>query len=179
MLLGEYQNRIDPRNRVFVPAKFREQIGPEICMTQGDQRFIECYDRKGFEEKLKALEEEDSQLNVRSRKYYFLSTCDTQTTDSQGRITLKGSYLEHLSADKDVVILGVVDHFEIWAKDAYEEMKGKVSERKSIETSNTDLDEEIRILEKETELLEKKQQLLMRRQLIRKQNEMLGNGGEA
>ena len=35
MLIGQYQHNIDAKNRVIVPAKFREDLGERFYVTKG------------------------------------------------------------------------------------------------------------------------------------------------
>ena len=34
MLMGEFQHNIDKKGRVFIPAKFREELGGEIVVSK-------------------------------------------------------------------------------------------------------------------------------------------------
>ena len=35
MFIGEYQHNIDQKGRVFMPAKFREELGDKFVVTKG------------------------------------------------------------------------------------------------------------------------------------------------
>lgn len=167
-LLGEYQNRIDPRGRAFVPVKFRDQLGSPIYMVLDKRGCVECYNEEGITEKRRELiEKQGGILNSQTSQSAFFAFGDTQPIDNQGRIIIKGDYIEKMGADKDIVFLGAYDHFEIWAKDKYDAMKKEVS-------SITDEVGELENLEERIRLLEKKRELMERKKALEKEIEELG-----
>ena len=160
-LLGESQNRIDPRGRVFVPVKMRDQIGSPVYMVIDDRKCIECYNEDGIKEKYEnAVSNEEGLLRKETVRTGLFLNGDTQPIDNQGRIILKPDYIRYIGADKDVVFIGAYDHFEIWAKDEFEKMKDKINERKNSANDIEDLEEEIRLMEKRKELLLRKKALM-------------------
>lgn len=161
-LLGEFQNRIDPRGRAFVPVKFREQMGSPVYMIlDDDEKCIECYNEEGMKARYEsALSDNDPIIGVRTVKRGLFSSGDTQPIDNQGRIILKSDYIEKIGAQKDVVFLGAYDHFEIWSKDGYERMKSDVSRIKNEAGDIRELEIELSILEKKTELEKRKKALM-------------------
>lgn len=160
-LLGEYQNRIDPRGRAFVPVKFRDVLGSPIYMVINGRKCIECYNEEGIKAKYEsAISENGSPLRKETIASALFSNGDTQPIDNQGRIILKPDYIESIGADKDVVFLGAYDHFEIWAKNEYELMKQKVGKVTSEINSIGALEEEVGILEKRAELMRRKKALM-------------------
>ena len=42
MLIGEYQHSIDPKGRVIVPSKFREDLGERFYVTKGMGTSLFC-----------------------------------------------------------------------------------------------------------------------------------------
>lgn len=160
-LLGEYQNRIDPRGRAFVPVKFRDLIGSPVYMVVDDRKCIECYTEDGIRAKYESsVSNEEGILRKKTIGTGLFFNGDTQPIDNQGRIILKPDYISYIGADKDVVFIGANDHFEIWAKDEYDKMKDKINERKSSANDIEDLEEELRILEKRKELLLRRKKLM-------------------
>ncbi len=58
MFIGEYQNSIDPKNRIIVPSKFREELGSRFILTKGLDNCLYIYpmdEWKKFQDKLTAL----------------------------------------------------------------------------------------------------------------------------
>lgn len=160
-LLGEYQNRIDPRGRAFIPVKFRDVLGSPIYMIINGRKCIECYNEDGIKAKYEsAIFKNASPLRKETIASALFSNGDTQPIDNQGRIILKPDYIESIGADKDVVFLGAYDHFEIWAKDEYELMKQEVGKAAAEVNNIGSLEEEVGILEKKAELMRRKKALM-------------------
>jgi division/cell wall cluster transcriptional repressor MraZ len=58
VFIGEYQNSIDPKNRIIVPSKFREELGSRFILTKGLDNCLYIYpmdEWKKFQDKLTAL----------------------------------------------------------------------------------------------------------------------------
>ncbi len=55
MLMGIYQNQIDAKNRVIVPAKFREELGMQCVLTRGLDECLILYPMATWQEQQKQL----------------------------------------------------------------------------------------------------------------------------
>ena len=55
------------------------------------------------------------------------SACEIDV-DRQGRIQIPTTLMNKYNITKDVVVIGVGDHFEVWSKQAYEEYEKKVND---------------------------------------------------
>ena len=121
MFMGEYNHSIDPKGRVIVPAKFREQLGEEFVVTKGLDGCLFVYDMSewsAFEEKLKTLP--ITNKDARSFVRFFLAGATTVEVDKQGRILLPGVLREFAELVKDVVIIGAGARAEIWSKERWD-----------------------------------------------------------
>ncbi len=123
---------VDTKGRVNVPAKMRKSMAPEandtFVITRGpdDDPCVYAYpldEWKKFEENLKGL----NQYNDQER--FFLRTllywADEVTLDKQFRIMIPKSLAEFARIDKSALILGAMDHIEIWAPEIFESYLGK------------------------------------------------------
>lgn len=123
MLMGEFNHTIDAKGRVTVPAKFRNELGDHFVVTRGLEACLSAYsyDRwKSIEEKLNAV----SITNKAGMKLVRLIMgnaieCDV---DKMGRILITQSLRAKANLDKDVVLVGLGDKFEIWDKEKWDEL---------------------------------------------------------
>ncbi len=93
MFMGEFHHTIDTKNRLIVPAKFREALGTEFVLTRGMDNCIFGYplsEWEQLEEKLKQLPlaKKDARAFVR----FFYSAAVQCTPDKQGRIMIPKHY---------------------------------------------------------------------------------------
>ncbi len=118
---------VDAKGRVNVPAKMRKNIAPEandtFVVTRGpdDDPCIFAYpldEWKKFEENLKQL----NQYNEKERFFLrtLLSWADDVTLDSQFRIMIPKMLLDFAGVEKSALILGAMDHIEIWNPELFE-----------------------------------------------------------
>ena len=126
MLYGRYDHTIDSKNRVFVPAKYKDSLGESfILSSNGFNKCILVYSNeewRKYEEKL--VEQSQTEADDIFREV-FSNTVDVQL-DSQGRIVIPSYLKEKLKVDeetpiKNLVILGVGTHLEIWSEEGYAE----------------------------------------------------------
>jgi len=119
---GKYVHTIDPKGRVIIPAKFREQLGDCFVVTKSEDGCLNIYDEAGweaFETNLKELPR--NRKDVRSLIRFFLSNAADVEVDKQGRILIPQELREFAGLDKDVVLTGMADKIEIWSKERFEE----------------------------------------------------------
>ncbi len=120
MFKGEYNHTIDPKNRLIIPAKFREQLGEAFVITRGLDGCLYIYDKNEwnrFEENLRAL---PSNENSRKLVRFFTANAADVEADKQGRILIPGNLMKDVGLEKDVVLAGVLTRIEIWPKDKWD-----------------------------------------------------------
>lgn len=116
MFIGEYNHSLDPKNRLIIPAKLREQLGESFVMTKGLDNCLFVYsldEWRNVEDKLKTLPmtSKDARAFVR----FFFAGASECEIDKQGRALVPSNLKEYASIDKDVVIIGVSTRIEIWS----------------------------------------------------------------
>ncbi len=130
VLYGEHLHALDTKNRVVVPKRIQEQLtrDPEGAMVAylaaGQDGCLYLFSERGFERAQRELETRvfAGQAQRAVLRLFFANTARTEL-DASGRILLPEKLKKHAGIDKDVVIVGVKDRAEIWAKkawDAYE-----------------------------------------------------------
>ena len=117
MFIGEYHHSIDEKNRLIIPAKFREELGDKFIITKGIENCLFVYSLESWQKIVNKLETLPfTKKDARSFTRLFLSGATVCEFDKQGRITLKEPHTNYASLIKDCVIVGVNDRLEIWSK---------------------------------------------------------------
>ena len=112
---GEYHHNLDAKGRLIIPARFRDQLGDEFTVTRSLDGCLAMYASKEWqelEEKLNALPMTNEK--ARSLKRFLLGSAVSCELDKQGRILLPQVLRDRAGLDKDITLLGVGDHIEIW-----------------------------------------------------------------
>lgn len=124
MFLGRYEHTIDDKGRLIVPVHYRKKLGKSFIITKGLENCIAIYPQ----EKWQKLFEQYSSLsytrkNVRTYQRLFFGSATDVTLDRQGRICIPIHLRKEAMLLKEVVINGVGDLAEIWAKEEWDRFK--------------------------------------------------------
>ena len=131
MLIGEYQNQIDAKNRMIVPSKLRDDLGYKCIITKGLDDCLIIYPMQTWAKQEEALAElPNTDPVARAFRRYLYQNASECEVDKQGRVLLPATLREKAKIEKDLITIGVVDRIEIWAKEVYEtsENGAKLSE---------------------------------------------------
>lgn len=122
MFMGEYRHSLDAKNRLIVPAKFREELGDVFVITKGYDGCLALYTEQRWGNTVRQMEELPT-LNSDARKYIrmLLSKAQECSFDSQGRIQLPAFLVESIDIQKKCAVIGAADHVEIWAEEKWDE----------------------------------------------------------
>ena len=123
MLLGEYAHTLDDKNRLTLPAKFRDSFVDGGVVTRGLDGCLYLFARQQWDDLVSGrLSELDPLLEeTRLMNRYFFSGAAEAEPDKQGRINVPPALIEHARLGREVVVAGVHDHLEIWDRAAWRE----------------------------------------------------------
>jgi MraZ protein len=132
MFLGTYQHTIDPKGRLFIPAKLRadneSKSGPYV-ITRGLELCLYIYTPADFNavvSKLSSLPVKNQQ-DGRAFKRMLLAGAHEVPLDEMGRILIPKARAEYAALKKDVSILGVGERIELWSAGKWETYSAKAS----------------------------------------------------
>ena len=121
MLLGLHEHTIDDKNRLTLPAKFRQAFAGGVVITRGFERCLQAYRREDWDRLVESrlapldpLSKEGRQLH----RFVFSGATEAEL-DKQGRVMLPAALMEHAQLGREVVVAGVNDRLEIWDRDAW------------------------------------------------------------
>ena len=120
LLLGEHDHSLDDKNRLTLPAKFREQLGDGVVVSRGMDGCLFAYARDEWErlaDRIRALDPLSRETRVMQR--HFFAGAAMGELDKQGRMVIPGSLLAGAGIGREVTVAGVYDHLEIWDRAAW------------------------------------------------------------
>lgn len=122
MYIGEYQHTLDAKGRMFIPAKFREELGEKFIVTFGLDRCLFIFSAEEFD-KLKEKQDAISIANKDARQFgrFFFSGAHECEPDKQGRINLPSRLITYANLEKDVTVVGVSNRLELWNSEKWNE----------------------------------------------------------
>ena len=136
MFLSTFENKIDKKGRVSVPASFRlylSNLGYNgvICYPSFNNNCIEAWPQDRIEKISNAI---DSLNPFEEKKDYFATSILSESInlqfDSEGRISITNKLLKHAKIKNIILFVGQGKTFQIWEPASYE--KFRVTAKKKI-----------------------------------------------
>lgn len=122
MFLGTFEHSIDDKNRITIPAKFREQLASGLVVTIGLDPCLWLYPMDAWAE----LSSKISQLPITqtpAREFgrQMFANASDDTPDKQGRVILPDYLLRYAHITNQAVVVGHNTYCEIWNPEAWKE----------------------------------------------------------
>ena len=133
MFFGTYTPKLDEKGRLFLPAKFRDQLTEGLVVTRGQERCLTIWSLDDFGKLTDRLREAPV-TNKGTRDYVrmLFAAASQEVPDKQGRISIPQPLREYAALTKDVVVIGSMNRIEIWDPASWtaysEEQEQKFSE---------------------------------------------------
>src|SRR3954452_21823814 len=121
MFLGTHSPRMDDKGRLFLPAKYREELSGGLVITKGQERCLYVFPVEEFERITTALR--DAPVTAKAVRDYsrvFFASASDEIPDKQGRIPIPAAVRNAAGLDRDCAVIGANTRLEIWAPTAWE-----------------------------------------------------------
>ena len=121
MLLGAHDHTIDDKNRLTLPAKFRQAFADGVVVTRGLDGCLYAYRRPDWARLVESRLAEVDPLRAEGRRLerFFYSGATETELDKQGRVMIPRELIDHAKLGREVVVAGVNDRLEIWDRAAW------------------------------------------------------------
>ena len=116
-MVGTFIHNFDPKGRLFVPSKLREELGSVFYVMIG-KNYLLVFPEKKWEQVMERMNA--APLSTADFKRSLLANVARCEPDKQGRFVLPPILRKHAGLEGDVTFLGQGDHAEIWDAAAYE-----------------------------------------------------------
>ena len=125
MFRGSSFHTIDSKGRIIIPARFRDAIkaggGDGVVVTRLDNAlFVYTFDQWSKIES-KVLSMAETSEHMRRFRRVFIGGASDCNCDKQGRILIPPVLRQYAELEKEIVLVGQINHFEIWSKENYEQ----------------------------------------------------------
>ena len=124
MFRGSSFHTLDDKGRIVVPARFRDRVRSDDADGLMVSRMDNCLlaypfaDWRKLEERILQLAEKSDYM--RRFRRIFIGGAFECLCDKQDRILIPPTLRQYASLNKDIVLVGVLDHFEVWSRENYE-----------------------------------------------------------
>ena len=142
MFLSTYENKLDKKGRVSVPASFRSYLSNlgyngVICYPSFNNQSIEAWPQDRIEKISNAI---DSLNPFEEKKAYIATSILSESTnlqfDSEGRILLTTKLLKHAKIKNSMLFVGQGKTFQIWEPTIFEKFRVKAGKKSNLYRSS-------------------------------------------
>ena len=115
MFLGTHQPRLDDKGRLFLPAKFREDLALGLVITKGQERCLYVFTTAGFAEMTERMAAAPvTSKAARDYMRVLYAGASDEVPDKQGRVMIPAGLRTYAGLDRDCVVIGANNRVEIW-----------------------------------------------------------------
>ena len=141
MFLGRYEHTIDEKGRVTIPAKFREELGGSVYITQGFDGNLQAFPSALFEQmshQVRSISYLDP--NSRMLRRLLFSNAEKIKFDNAGRILLPSFLRETANLKEIAIVVGNGEYFELWSPEKWHEQQTSLNDIEANEQRFSALD---------------------------------------
>jgi MraZ protein len=126
MLLGQVNNKLDDKNRLSFPSKFRKELGNNLIITQNMEGSLLVVSESSYKTLLEGTENKPFILKeVREVQRFLFGSASEVELDEKGRFILPEHLKIYSGIESEAVFVGVYNRVEIWDKKRWEEYNGR------------------------------------------------------
>ena len=138
MFLSTYENRLDKKGRVSVPAIFRSYLSNLgyngiICFPSFNHQCIESWPQDRIEMVTSAI---DNLNPFEEKKDYFATSILAESInlqfDGEGRILLTNKLIKHAKIKNNMLFVGQGKTFQIWDPTVFEKFKANAKRKSNL-----------------------------------------------
>ena len=121
MFLGTHAPKLDEKGRLFLPAKYRDELSEGVVITKGQERCLYLFPIAEFTRITEALRDAPvTAKGVRDKTRILFASASDEIPDKQGRITVPPALRTYAGLQRDCVVIGANTRLEIWDAQGWE-----------------------------------------------------------
>ncbi|MBI5105980.1 MAG: hypothetical protein HZB46_13555 [Solirubrobacterales bacterium] len=127
---GQADYTLDAKNRLTVPARYRGSLEGGLVLAKDIEPCAAIWPAAGFDDFRSRALEGMNPMGQRARTInaYFSANALRGSLDSAGRVAMPPWLLQHGALGKDVTVVGVGDHLQIWDRAKWTEHNERLAQ---------------------------------------------------
>ena len=118
--VGSFNHALDSKKRVFIPAKFRDELGDTFYITRKFDTYLSVYTADDWDSYIEKIEKLPESIAAEIQDF-ILGGAQKCTLDGSGRIIIEDRLLKHAKIEKNLVFVGAGKQIRVWAEELWEE----------------------------------------------------------
>lgn len=130
MLFGSYEHTLDEKNRLVIPSKMRNEIGTHLYIMKGFDGALSIFPEASFQKLMNEFQ--TLPFNKSDARTYLrvqLANASDLDLDKAGRAVIPSILLAKFNISKEVIIIGMGDHIEVWDLKTYKEYEAEAESK--------------------------------------------------
>ena len=128
LLTGTHLRTLDDKNRLVMPKRVREQLGEvtQLFVTPGPDQCLWIFTQAELEKLSERLDQSpatDGEARV-FRRLFFAQT-EAVDVDGNGRVLIPDRLASFGKLQRDVVLIGVQHHLELWDNERWQQYQAQ------------------------------------------------------
>ena len=124
LFTGRFEYSVDDKGRLSVPSRHRDQMErerqePILFVTQVKADCLHAYATAEFQQFIESFSQSTDEASREALRQITANTIECPL-DKQGRIMLPKELLAKAGIKRDVVLLGVAKHIQVWDRQRYD-----------------------------------------------------------
>ena len=149
MFLSTYENKLDKKGRVSVPASYRSYLSNLgyngiVCFPSFNNQCVEAWPQDRIEKISNAI---DTLNPFEEKKDYFSTSILSESInlqfDNEGRIILTSKLLKHSKIKNNVLFVGQGKTFQIWEPTSFEKFRVSAKKKSNIHRASLKWEKQI------------------------------------
>lgn len=128
IFVGSYMHALDAKKRVFIPAKFREDLGSEFYITRKFNRYLSIYTAEDWEEYVTKIADLPETI-AEEVQDFILGAAQKCVPDANGRIVLDEHLMRHAGIQKNIMFVGTGHQIRVFAEDVWQQREEARAQR--------------------------------------------------
>ena len=120
-MFGKYKHTLDPKGRLFVPAKLREELGSAFYVARSLDPCLTVYTEEEWQRIVERSKAAPSS-KARGLRTFFANVVRCEP-DKQGRFLIPTELRQYAGIRQEVTFIGQGGHAEIWDSEAYDKLE--------------------------------------------------------
>lgn len=129
---GTYYPGLDAKNRFFLPAQFRDELGTNVVLFKSPDKEARClylYPEERWEEVSAGFVKNlPANREGRALERKLMSDSVNAEVDKSGRLTVNQQFKDFAGLEKELVIVGLRERIEIWSKAEWQKEEAAIAD---------------------------------------------------
>jgi MraZ protein len=132
LLTGTHVRTLDDKKRLALPKRIREQLGEakKLYVTPGPDQCLWIFTQGGLEKLSERLDQSSAtDADARVFRRLFFSKVEEADIDGSGRILIPEGLAAMGNLQRDVVLIGIQQHLELWDNQRWQQYQAEHGSR--------------------------------------------------